>query len=152
MEGDDTPSILNKKELAGNPFMQFELWLEEARADRDITEPDAMALATATKDGTPSARMVMLRDYDQRGFVFYTNYESPKGKQLAENARAELLLYWGKLKRQVSPREAWCPSALLDHPLSSYIFGMFCNHNCLAIEFLFEPLTHSQICWDVPIV
>ena len=101
MDGNDTPSILNRKELAGDPFMQFELWLEEARADHDIIEPDTMALATATKDGTPSARMVMLRDYDERGFVFYTNYESPKGKQLAENARAELLFYWGKLNRQI---------------------------------------------------
>src|SRR5260370_41572870 len=60
-----------------------------------------MALATATPDGQPSARMVLLRGYDNRGFVFYTNYESRKGRELATNPRAALVLYWAELERQI---------------------------------------------------
>jgi pyridoxamine 5'-phosphate oxidase len=68
---------------------------------KHLLEPTAMTLATATPDGRPSARMVLLRGFDERGFCFYTNYESRKGIELAANPRAALVLWWGELERQV---------------------------------------------------
>jgi pyridoxamine 5'-phosphate oxidase len=66
-----------------------------------VIEPTAMTLATASRDGVPSARMVLLKGFDQRGFVFFTNYQSPKARDLAENPRAALLFWWGSLQRQI---------------------------------------------------
>lgn len=83
-----------------NPFTQFDLWFQEAVAAK-IYLPNAMALATATKEGRPSARFVLLKDFDEQGFVFYTNYESPKARELAENPQASLVFYWAELRRQV---------------------------------------------------
>jgi pyridoxamine 5'-phosphate oxidase len=80
--------------------VQFGRWFDDARA-ADLLEPSAMTLATATADGVPSARMVLLRGVDQRGFVFYTNYESRKAAELAANPRAALVFWWGALQRQV---------------------------------------------------
>ncbi|MCB9076976.1 MAG: pyridoxamine 5'-phosphate oxidase [Anaerolineaceae bacterium] len=91
---------LRRNTLKPNPLEQFKLWLDEAIA-ADIIEPQAMTLATATVDGVPSARTVLLRDYDERGFVFYTNYQSQKGRELAENPHAALTFYWAALHRQV---------------------------------------------------
>lgn len=91
---------LNESDVDASPFKQFERWFRQA-LEAQLDLPDAMTLATATKDGVPSARMVMLRGSDERGFVFYTNYESPKGRQLAENSRAALVFYWRELGRQV---------------------------------------------------
>jgi pyridoxamine 5'-phosphate oxidase len=84
---------------AGDPFEQFNRWFEEART----TEPDAtaMTLATATPLGYPSARMVLLKGFDARGFVFYTNYESRKATELERTERAALLFYWPTFERQV---------------------------------------------------
>jgi pyridoxamine 5'-phosphate oxidase len=93
-------SGLLEKDLARDPFRQFDKWFQEAEAAK-LVEPNAMTLATATKDGRPSARTVLLKGVDGRGFVFYTNYESRKGRELAENARASLLLPWIALERQV---------------------------------------------------
>jgi len=82
-----------------DPFALFESWYAEARtAERD---PTAMALATATKDGAPSVRMVLLKGADRRGFVFYTNLESRKSLELAANPRASLCLWWQAIRRQV---------------------------------------------------
>ena len=83
-----------------NPFKQFQLWFEQAEAE-GLKLPNAMTLATATKDGVPSARMVLLKGFDERGFVFYTNYESQKGIELEANPIAALNFYWSALDRQV---------------------------------------------------
>jgi pyridoxamine 5'-phosphate oxidase len=91
---------LLEKDLAKNPFRQFDKWFQEAEAAK-ITEPNAMTLATAGHDGRPSARTVLLKGCDGRGFVFYTNYESRKGRELGGNARATLLFSWVAMERQV---------------------------------------------------
>ena len=83
-----------------NPIAQFETWFAEARR-AGLREPNAMTLATATPDGRPSARIVLLKEVDEAGFVFYTNYESRKAKELRENPRAALTLYWAELEREV---------------------------------------------------
>ncbi len=92
---------LDEKDLNANPFKQFETWFQDAR-DAGIDEPNAMTLATATKDGKPSARVVLLKGFDERGFVFFTNYESRKGRELSENPNAALCFHWQKLERQVN--------------------------------------------------
>jgi pyridoxamine 5'-phosphate oxidase len=95
-----TRATLDESHVRTGPFRHFELWMREA-LEHESGEPNAMTLATATRDGRPSARMVLLRGFDERGFVFYTNYESRKGRELAENPQAALVLYWGSLQRQV---------------------------------------------------
>lgn len=79
---------------------QFARWYDDAVAAGEIL-PEAMTLATSTRSGEPSARMVLLRGFDERGFGFFTNYDSQKGQELAENPRAALVVYWPKLARQV---------------------------------------------------
>jgi len=91
---------LNEKDLARDPFRQFEKWFQEVEGAK-IPEPNAMVLATAGKDGRPSSRVVLLKGIDGRGFVFYTNYESRKGRQLEINPYASLLFPWVALERQV---------------------------------------------------
>ncbi len=91
---------MEEAELAEDPFRQFQLWFDAAVA-ADVPEPNAMTLATATKDGRPSARMVLLKQMDDRGFVFFSNYESRKGNELAENPRAALIFFWVQLERQI---------------------------------------------------
>ena len=91
---------LDEAALDPDPLRQFESWFAEAR-DAGLRAPEAMALATATPDGVPSARMVLLKGVDDRGFVFFTSYESRKGGELEANPRAALLFYWEPLGRQV---------------------------------------------------
>jgi pyridoxamine 5'-phosphate oxidase len=91
---------LDESAAARNPFDQFRGWFDAALTS-ELREPTAMALATVGADGRPSARMVLLKAYDERGFVFYTNYESRKGRELAQNPRASLLFYWAELERQI---------------------------------------------------
>ncbi len=93
---------LNKADLDLNPIKQFAKWSDEVRA-QGVSEQDtiSMTLATVAPDGQPSARIVLLKSFDDRGFVFYTNYQSRKGNELAENPRAGLLFYWPQLWRQV---------------------------------------------------
>jgi pyridoxamine 5'-phosphate oxidase len=86
--------------MAGDPHALFERWFADARAG-EPNDADAMTLATADAGGRPSARMVLLKGHDARGFVFYTNEESAKGGQLAANPRAALLFHWKSLRRQV---------------------------------------------------
>ena len=95
-----TDAGLDERDVDANPFKQFETWFQEA-IDAKLDLPDAMTLATATRDGMPSARIVLLRGHDERGFVFYTDYESQKGEELAENPNAALVFYWRELDRQV---------------------------------------------------
>jgi pyridoxamine 5'-phosphate oxidase len=94
------PAPLLESDAHADPIEQFRAWYETA-LNGDCAEPTAMTLATATPDGKPSARVVLLKHYDQRGFVFFTNYESRKGTELAQNPRAALLFYWDSLRRQV---------------------------------------------------
>ena len=91
---------LIEKDLAKNPFRQFETWFAEAEAAK-VPEPNAMTLATADRTGRPSARTVLLKAVDGRGFVFYTNYESRKGRELTDNPHATLLFAWITMERQV---------------------------------------------------
>ena len=91
---------LQRGDLLADPVAQFSLWLKDAfRAG--VIEPNAMSLATARKDGRPSVRTVLLKGVDQRGFIFFTNLESRKARQLAENPQASLLFPWLALERQV---------------------------------------------------
>lgn len=83
-----------------DPIEQFRGWFEEALA-ANLHEPNAMTLATATPGGRPSARVVLLKGFDERGFVFYTNYEGRKARELEENPYCALVFYWGELERQV---------------------------------------------------
>jgi pyridoxamine 5'-phosphate oxidase len=91
---------LSETDADPNPFTQFRAWFDAALA-ANVLEPNAMTLATASASGVPSARMVLIKGFDERGFVFYTNYESRKGAELAENPRAALVFYWPELERQV---------------------------------------------------
>jgi pyridoxamine 5'-phosphate oxidase len=93
-------SGLHEKDLAADPLAQFGAWFGEALRS-GIALPNAMTLATATKKGRPSARAVLLKGFDARGFAFYTHYRSRKGRELDENPRAMLLFCWKELERQV---------------------------------------------------
>jgi pyridoxamine 5'-phosphate oxidase len=91
---------LLEREVDPEPLRQFAAWYDDAR-HAEIRLPEAMALATATRDGAPSVRMVLLKGFDERGFVFYSGYESRKGRELAQNPRGALCFYWDPLGRQV---------------------------------------------------
>jgi pyridoxamine 5'-phosphate oxidase len=91
---------LREEDADPDPLRQFAAWFREA-GESGLRAPEAMAVATATPDGAPSVRMVLMKHYDERGFVFYTNYESRKGQELLANPRAALLFHWDTLGRQV---------------------------------------------------
>lgn len=93
-------SGLYEKDIDPDPFVQFERWMQEA-VQKETFEPNAMTLATVSSDGQPSARTVLLKDYDEQGFVFFTNYNSRKGRELLANPKASVVFYWGSLSRQV---------------------------------------------------
>ena len=90
---------LHEDQAEQDPFRQFAVWFDEVR-ELEV-DPTAMALATATRDGRPSVRMVLLKGVDERGLVFYTNYESRKARELAESGHASALFFWRSLERQV---------------------------------------------------
>lgn len=91
---------LSEHEVDANPFTQFSVWWKEA-VQSDIVEVNAMALSTVTSEGKPSSRIVLLKGYDEQGFVFFTNYLSNKGQQISQNHFAALLFFWKELERQV---------------------------------------------------
>jgi pyridoxamine 5'-phosphate oxidase len=91
---------LDRKEVNEDPFEQFSAWFEEA-LNSHLPEPNAMILATSTKEGKPSIRTLLLKGFDENGFTFYTNYESRKGKELCENNNASILFFWPELERQI---------------------------------------------------
>jgi pyridoxamine 5'-phosphate oxidase len=97
---DYTRAGLDRADVDPDPIVQFHEWFENA-VDADLHEPNAMILATATTDGKPSARTVLLKGYDERGFVFYTNYEGRKAKEIEANPTCALLFHWGELERQI---------------------------------------------------
>jgi pyridoxamine 5'-phosphate oxidase len=96
----DSNSILDESQAEPTPFPLFARWMAEAEATQ-LNEPYATMLATCTADGRPSARMVLIRRHDERGFCFFTNYHSRKAEELAHNPRAALVLYWDPLARQI---------------------------------------------------
>jgi pyridoxamine 5'-phosphate oxidase len=100
MRSEYTREALAEADVDADPVVQFGRWFEQAE-QAGLLEPTAMTLATATPDGRPSARMVLLRGFDERGFCFYTSYESRKGAELAANPLAALVFWWGPLERQV---------------------------------------------------
>jgi pyridoxamine 5'-phosphate oxidase len=95
-----TRAGMHEADMDPDPVVQFRAWFENV-IEADLHEPNAMILATATRDGRPSARTVLLKGYDEHGFVFYTNYEGRKASDLEANPACALLFYWGELERQV---------------------------------------------------
>lgn len=91
---------LDEKRIEQDPIKQFQLWFDDVVAEK-LPMPDAMSLATVTPDGRPTARMVLLKQVDAEGFVFFTNYQSSKARQLEINPYAALVFYWPQLERQV---------------------------------------------------
>ncbi len=91
---------LEIEHIQPDPVRQFSVWMDQALAS-EIDEPTAMTLATVGADGKPSARMVLLKGFDDKGFVFFTNYESRKGQEILKNHRVALVFYWKELERQV---------------------------------------------------
>ncbi|WDF56999.1 pyridoxamine 5'-phosphate oxidase [Mucilaginibacter sp. KACC 22063] len=91
---------LTEKEVSQDPIKQFEKWFNDAMK-AGIHEPNAMTLATATNDGRPSARILLLKGFTQEGFIFYTNYLSRKGREMAKNPLASIVFFWGEMERQV---------------------------------------------------
>ena len=91
---------LDESTVEVNPFQQFSKWMEEALKS-DLLDPTGMALGTANKDGIPAVRMVLLKGFNENGFVFFTNYESHKGSDLINNPNASILFFWKELERQI---------------------------------------------------
>ena len=100
IRSDYSLSALDEKHLDANPFMQFKVWFNQA-VEAKVNEPNAMVLATVKSNGYPTARVVLLKAIEENGFVFYTNYNSHKGKQLISNPFASLVFFWPELQRQV---------------------------------------------------
>ncbi len=97
---DYSHASLSEADVDADPFRQFELWFHQA-VEAQMPEPNAMSLATVDGDGRPSLRIVLLKDFDTRGFTFYTNYQSRKGENLLKNPRAAITFHWVELERQV---------------------------------------------------
>ena len=97
---DYTRQGLEELDVDPNPFQQFQVWFNQALLAQ-LPEPNAMTLATATRAGIPSARIVLLKGFDEQGFVFYTNYQSRKGQELLDNPHGALVFWWAELERQV---------------------------------------------------
>ena len=125
------------------PFELFQRWYAEAQAS-EPNDPNAMALATVNADGQPSVRMVLLKDADPQGFVFYTNYESRKGRQLLETRKAAIVLHWKSLGRQVraegaveSVTDAEADAYFASRPKASQI-GAWASQQSRPLESRFE--------------
>ncbi len=92
---------LSRDDMSDNPIVQFELWMKDAITSEAVAEPNAMTLVTSTPDGKPSARVVLLKNFNEEGFVFYTNYESRKAIELTDNPYASIVFDWHVMERQV---------------------------------------------------
>lgn len=97
---DFAKQTLDESDVNADPILQFEKWFKEA-VDTHVNEPNAMTVSTATKEGKPSARILLLRNFNEEGFVFYTNYASRKGIEILDNPNCALLFFWPELERQV---------------------------------------------------
>jgi len=95
-----TAKPLHKLEMAANPFVQFEFWMAEAM-ESNILDPTAATLSTVDSQGQPSSRIILVKEFSQKGLVIYTNYHSKKGQDLQENNKVALLFYWDSLHRQI---------------------------------------------------
>ncbi|MGK5025676.1 pyridoxamine 5'-phosphate oxidase [Janthinobacterium sp. RB2R34] len=100
MRIDYVQSLLSEEQVLRDPIAQFEKWFDEA-LKAQVSEPNAMSLSTVSAEGKPTSRIVLIKQFDQRGFTWYTNYNSEKGQQLAHNPHAALLFFWRELERQV---------------------------------------------------
>lgn len=100
MRTDYVQSSLSETDVLADPIAQFQKWFDEA-VKAQVMEPNAMSLSTVSPDGKPSSRIVLIKQFDERGFTWYTNYHSDKGQQLEHNPHAALLFFWGELERQV---------------------------------------------------
>ncbi len=92
---------LNENQVESSPFDQFKLWFDEAISSDLFPDPNAMVLSTVNKDGFPSSRIVLLKEFSKESFTFYTNYNSRKSNNIAENPKASLLFFWDKMERQI---------------------------------------------------
>lgn len=135
-----TLRTLSKAAVATNPFEQFNCWFAEVLESDNIPEPNAMTLATADGEGRPHARTVLLKQFDSCRFVFYSNYTSAKGQDLAANPYAELLFFWPSLERQVRIRGAVervpaeeSDAYFAERPLQSQL-GAWASQQSSAIE------------------
>jgi len=97
---DYNKGVLSKKDLEKNPLTQFKAWMQFA-VEKKVDEPNAMSLSTVNKSGFPSSRIVLLREISDTGLIFYTNYNSRKGKEIEENNKVCLLFFWSELQKQV---------------------------------------------------
>lgn len=97
---DFTKKTLDRDDVFPDPILQFEKWFKEA-VDAKVNDPNAMGLSTVSASNKPSSRIVLLRNFDKNGFVFYTNYDSRKGSEINQNPNAALLFFWPELERQV---------------------------------------------------
>jgi len=92
---------LSKKSVDANPFKQFNVWISEAKDNKEIIDSTAFSVSTISKDNRPHSRMVLLKDVTEKGFIFFTNYDSKKGIDINQNPNASFLFYWDQLERQV---------------------------------------------------
>lgn len=154
---------LHREDLASDPVAQFRLWFEEAVASGKVCEPNAMTLATADASGRVTARTVLLKAYDEKGFVFFTNYSSVKARQIAENAQVALLFPWLPLERQVSicGRAARISATeslayFVSRPFSSRV-GAWVSHQSKVVssrkllEMKFEEMRRKFASGEVPL-
>jgi pyridoxamine 5'-phosphate oxidase len=129
---------LDEKDVSHDPIIEFARWFAEAQ-EAQLSEPNAMTLATSTLRGSPSARIVLLKGFDQRGFVFFTDYRSRKGAELEANPRAALVFFWRELERQVRVTGTVEPTSKQDseayfqsRPLGSQL-GAWVSHQSRVI-------------------
>jgi pyridoxamine 5'-phosphate oxidase len=154
---------LHREDLSADPIVQFRVWFEEAVASGKVCEPNAMTLATADARGRVTARTVLLKAYDEKGFVFFTNYSSVKARQIAENAQVALLFPWLPLERQVSicGRAARISTAeslayFVSRPFSSRV-GAWVSHQSKVVssrkllEMKFEEMRRKFANREVPL-
>jgi pyridoxamine 5'-phosphate oxidase len=153
---------LKRQDLYQDPFDQFELWFKQA-CDANLLEPNAMSLATASARAEPSVRIVLLKYFDREGFVFFTNYESRKAKQIQENPQVALLFFWAALERQVQILGTATRISTADslkyfatRPRGSQI-GAWCSQQSTAIssrkmlEMKFEEIKRKFLNRDIPL-
>lgn len=153
---------LKREDLHQDPFEQFELWFQQA-CDANLLEPNAMSLATASAKAEPSVRIVLLKYFDRDGFIFFTNYESRKARQIAENPQVSLLFFWSALERQVQilGTATQIPTAdslkyFATRPRGSQI-GAWCSQQSSAIssrkmlEMKFEEIKRKFLNREIPL-
>lgn len=153
---------LRRKDLHRDPFEQFELWFQQA-CDANLLEPNAMSLATASAQAEPSVRIVLLKYFDREGFIFFTNYESRKARQIGENPQVSLLFFWSALERQVQILGTATRISTTDslkyfatRPRGSQI-GAWCSQQSTAIssrkmlEMKFEEMKRKFLNREVPL-